>query len=227
MIPTRKSSSSSSRHSNGPPPKICRLLPSTYQPSKHTVVVGKGNIAKRAEGNLGLRRIIEPHIMEYTTTTNKNYKTSIVTAIARAVKDYTPDGIGFVKLHNGRWFECSEHGAHDIISARLRDCKPDEFKSSNKSKAAKRRDKRGMATALPNQDFDDAVAPSVVSATELETSISVTPYDFSFEPIPFDDSTDPIFNFGIPLESLLQSKEEISWSCHQAVEMSRYHQPRH
>jgi hypothetical protein len=214
----------STDHDSYLPPKTCRLLPSTYRPSKHTVVVNKGNIAKAAEGNAALRRLVQLHIKEYISAKNKNCKTSIVTRISEKVNTSAPDGIGFVKYHEDRWFECSEHGAHDIISARFRDCKPDAFKSSNKSKAAKRRDRKAISTSLPKQCSDINIAASVISATELELSTSTTSTDEdSLEPIPFDCQPDSTTFYGILFESLFKSKEETSCSIHQVIDLPPNH----
>jgi hypothetical protein len=223
IIPTT-SSSSTDHHRSCLPPKTCRLLPATYQPNKHTVVVNKGNIAKTYEGNTTLRCLVEQNITEYITAKNKKCKTSIVVRISEEVKQSTPDKIGFVKYHNNRWFECSEHGAHDIISARFRDCKPEAFKSSNKSKAAKRRNREATSTGLPKKITDMSTAASVISATEFETSTSCTEDDDDddlLQPLSIDCPTDPTLIDVISVGCLFKSQEETYFSSYPDIERSQ------
>jgi hypothetical protein len=187
------------------PAKTCRLLPASYYPSQYSVVVAKGNMAK-TEGNAALRRLCQAHVEAYKAAKNKNSKTSIVTRIFEEVKNSTPDQIGFVKFFEGRWYESSEHGARDIISARFRDCLPDKFKSSNKSKSAKRRSRK----VSPPINFGSDATVVSLAESEHEPAIFPDSSDPSLDPLPIDAKPNPVFSLDISM-SIFKSQERDSF----------------
>ena len=195
---------------NSLPSKTLRILPIDYVPQQFTVVVAKGNIAAQAEGNTYLRQLVRQNTKSYQSSERKSDKTEIVKMILHEIKASNTDGIGFVKFHANRWYECTDIGARDIISARFRDCLHSHYKSSTKHKVAKRRlykaIQRSMVSSTASNLFDDdesssddssfqaspedqetsssqsAVAATSAVATAVSSALALTEVDL--EPIP-------------------------------------------
>lgn len=175
----------------------CRLLPESYSPCQHTVVVAKGGMAN-TQGNAALRSLCVLHIAAYMAAKNKNLKTAIVSRILEEIQDNTPDRVGFVRFHDGGWYECNEQRARNIISARLRDCTPDKFKSSNKNKAQKRRESKKCKKPVCNPP--DIVPPSPISE-EAKAFMTLDPIPINYP--------DEVPSFDIPLHFFLTQDNNI------------------
>ncbi|KAG7338025.1 hypothetical protein IV203_022476 [Nitzschia inconspicua] len=153
----------------------------------------------KTEGNAApLKLLCKRHAQEYMAAKNKNAKTSIVSRIFKAIKNSTPDEIAFVKYHDGCWYESSENGARDIISARFRDFLPDVFKSSNKSKSFKRRNRKSQLS----RSNGNIQPPDVVS---VDGTLSFSK-DYPLDPIPINaplELRDPDVHFYVSRKGCL------------------------
>lgn len=74
----------------------------------------------------------------YTASESKLQKMVIISEIVTKVRVNSPDG-GFVKLKGGRWYEVGDHFAREKCSQNLRDLCHTHYRSSCRSKAARRR----------------------------------------------------------------------------------------
>ncbi|KAL3918210.1 MAG: hypothetical protein SGILL_004345 [Bacillariaceae sp.] len=202
------------------PPKTSRVLAADYRPGRCTVVVGKGHLAQRASGNSALRQLVQSSVKTYSIASSKNTKSNIVSDLFEQVKDWNPDRIGFVKRHKGRWFETSDQGARDIITARFRDALADQYRSSTRRKVAKRRDDKASRRATKTADrinidasSSSSTVPSssasVISLTDNSESNSPPPQaKAEFEPISLNEPEPEVSSSFFKLEGLFQSRDD-------------------
>lgn len=96
------------------------LLPQDFEPTPHSVVVGRSKECKSAEGNQRLRTIVAKFMPEYSNAKNKAVKTEIVTSVVAKVKAECAVG-AFVKrsTKHGRWYEVTEAGTSNHSIGRL------------------------------------------------------------------------------------------------------------
>ena len=196
------------------PSKTARLLPADYIPGRSTVVVAKGNVAAQALGNSALRNLIQKHASAYTMAGNKRGKTKIVYNILEQVKDLNPNGVGFVKLHQGRWFESSDNGARDIITARFRDALCHQYKSSTKCKVIRRRNHKALCRAMQQHGVTrmarSSSTASVVSTDDQREANHGHHQLPELEPLPLDAPEPVVSSFSYSkLQEMLQSRERV------------------
>ena len=131
-----------SDHPNGP-------LPIDFQPDHLSVVIGRGRAFNEAAGNQNLKVLATYFVRRYKEAPSKQDKSDIVSRIVQMVEDACPDG-GFVTLNGGRWWTVDEHTKRDGVARVLRDLLSDKYKSSSKSKVARRRVARDKKRAAAN-----------------------------------------------------------------------------
>lgn len=111
-------------------------LASDFRPSPYTVVVGRGKIVQENIGNQRLRVLASGYAAHYQKATDRKTKIQIVDEINRTIKSA---GGMFVRLDTkGHWYKVSETVAREKIGYVLRDLLCDNYKSSSKSKVARR-----------------------------------------------------------------------------------------
>lgn len=111
-------------------------------PTASTVVIGKGSVPKKATGNSNLRNLVREKIPEYVNASSKMVKSSIVTDIYFAIEEACLkecSSAAFVRYDRKGYQRCSESIAREKITSTFRDCLHDKYKSSTKSKVARRR----------------------------------------------------------------------------------------
>ena len=116
------------------------LLPFNFQPSPHTVIVGRGKEPKQNLGNHNLR-ILAMSFLDAYRSGNKKCKTKIVSDIIKIVRNSCFNMPGaFVKhcRNTGEWYDLDDSIAREKVSYQFRDLLADQYKSSSKSKVAKR-----------------------------------------------------------------------------------------
>jgi hypothetical protein len=200
------------------PPKTARVLPAGYKPDRCTVVVGKGNLAAQALGNSALRDLVQSHVKAYSMAKNKRSKTKIVGDILEEVKEWNTDRVGFVKYYQGRWYESSDPGACDIITARFRDALSDQYLSSSRHKVAKRRNHKAFCRAMKaTAEFElptSTVTTPSSTASVVSTDEAITCYDWyqmteHIEPLPLSAPEPFLSSSYIQLEDFFQSAERV------------------
>ncbi|CAB9506545.1 Nitrilase family, member 2 [Seminavis robusta] len=115
------------------------LLPVDFHPSEYTVILGRGRCTESI-GNKRFKAIVQNHLQEYLEAPGKLEKTFIVTKVMNIVRESSPMG-AFVKYENGRWWNAGERAAREKVGASFRDALHNYYKSSSKSKVARRRAK--------------------------------------------------------------------------------------
>jgi hypothetical protein len=111
-------------------------LPSDFCPSPYTVIIGKGKIPKQNLGNKRLRVLASNFLTQYSEANEKRTKTRVVNEIIGSIRSA---GGCFVKQEkNGRWFKVTDQAVREKIGYVFRDLLSDKYRSSSKSKAARR-----------------------------------------------------------------------------------------
>ncbi len=117
-------------------------LPLWFANSKTTVVIGKGHLPRKTPGNHLLRQLVRDRLQAYKES-NRRGRAVIVSDIYKTIQSRNPDGRYFGNFSRaGKWEEAKEHSARDKIAATFRDSLSDLYKSSTKSKVAKRRKRK-------------------------------------------------------------------------------------
>ena len=125
-------------------------LPQWFKDSKTTVVIGKGHLPRRTPGNQLLRQMIRDRVEDYQQR-NRRGRADIVSDIYASIQRLNPDGRYFGNFTlDGEWCEAKEHSARDKIAATFRDCLSHLYKSSTKSKVAKRRKRKEETNKQPS-----------------------------------------------------------------------------
>ena len=118
------------------------ILPVQFEPHSYSVVCGRGKACLDAPGNHHLVTLSVKFQRRYAQTKSKRKKADIVKELMDLVRSFCPSGQGaFVRLVNGRWWEVSERDARLKVTSMMRDRLHDIYKSSTKSKAAKRKNR--------------------------------------------------------------------------------------
>lgn len=186
------------------------LLPADFVPTPRTVIVGRGREVKENPGNLWLHEMANNRLEEYRDARDdKKLKTGIVTSIVEAVRDACPGGRGaFVKrttrrtsakIDPGRWYEVDPYVAREKVGYVFRDLLADEYRSSSKSKHARKRMKerrrRIAASAAPARPPRCSAPPSGSPRTSKTVRFEGPPFPPT-PPIP----SNPMLFGGIPSE---------------------------
>jgi len=118
-------------------------LPSDFKPGPNSVIIGRKKNCYTSVGNLRLRDICLLRLPAYSKCGKKKDKSEIVTSIVKIIRDSCPHGGAFVKNdYEGKWHEVKDVVARERVASIFRDFLHDQYRSSSKSKVAKRREKR-------------------------------------------------------------------------------------
>jgi hypothetical protein len=120
-----------------------RELPPSFKPGPNSVIIGRKKNCYTSVGNLRLRDICLMRLPAYSKCTKKKDKSEIVTDVVKLIRDSCPAGVAFVKRDSaGRWSEVKDVVARERVASIFRDFLHDQYRSSSKSKVAKRREMR-------------------------------------------------------------------------------------
>jgi hypothetical protein len=147
-IKYRKSSSSTMTRVISPQRKNkseARVLPINFSPHPYSVICGRG-VRTDTPGNRYLQSIAVRYMMMYSQQAHsKTEKSSIVSHILEMVRGVCPDGRGaFIRTENNRWIELNELDAREKISSVMRNGLDSKYRSSTKSKVAKRKYQKAL-----------------------------------------------------------------------------------
>lgn len=112
------------------------LLPIEFEPSPYTVVVGRGRFPQNNLGNRRLRVLASIYYKEYSEARNRRTKTEVVDKIFKSIQEAM--GMFVRRGIDGRWYKVDDTVAREKIGYVLRDLLGDKYKSSSKSKVARR-----------------------------------------------------------------------------------------
>lgn len=127
-------------------------LPTDFTPCPWTVQLGRGRCTDSA-GNRRMRDIVKTHLDEYSKAPGKLEKSFIVSRVVKTVKEACPVG-AFVKYEKGKWISVDDRAAREKVGAAFRDALHNQYKSSSKSKTARRKQQEAE-TASEKQNPDD------------------------------------------------------------------------
>lgn len=131
-------------------------LPHDFEPFPYSVLIGRGKACTEATGNKRLKVIASTFLDEYRQAAESRIEKSIIVSkIVDMVRDATPRG-AFIKQEDGVWWEVSDHAARERVGSMLRDLLHEQYRSSSKSKLAKRK----------SQSFEDVKPPKTLSSTQ-------------------------------------------------------------
>ena len=146
-----------------------RPLPPNFVLSSTTVVLGKGSAPKESSGNRRLNRLIQEYLHDYATSDRQGkiaLVSRIVRAVSSSTASpmlsssspsrsvigrtstcnvrnptttTTTTISGFVRFHEGKWWEATEKDARIKVTSMFRDSLHSQYKSSSKSKVSHRR----------------------------------------------------------------------------------------
>mmetsp|Transcript_123071 Transcript_123071/g.173471 ORF Transcript_123071/g.173471 Transcript_123071/m.173471 type:complete len:291 (+) Transcript_123071:35-907(+) len=160
-------------------------LPIDFQPTPYTVIVGRGKVPKQNLGNKRLRILASNLLSQYSEATDKRTKTRVVNEIVMSIKH--ANGL-FVKKDkgDGRWYQVDDSVAREKIGYVFRDLLSDKYRSSSKSKVARRHKEQVGRASLKLERAMQRVYP---------TSLPIIPTSaFLIEP-PVPEPT-PVFESG-------------------------------
>jgi hypothetical protein len=109
-----------------------------FQPTKYSVICGRGRSAFDHTGNQRLRMIASTFVADYSQASKKLTKSAIVSNTVATIRR---GGGHFCKYENGSWFEVGEFFAHAKVSAFFRDRLHEQYRSSTKAKITRRKQK--------------------------------------------------------------------------------------
>jgi hypothetical protein len=137
------------------------LLPLDFQPTSYSVIIGRGKGYKKAFGNQRLRVLANLSLPKYSGAKCKIEKSLVVTSIVDTIRECCPSNGAFVKYHDGRWWEVDDPTAREKVGYVFRDLLHDKYRSSSKSKVARRKkllkeqEEVDSPTTKPGYEEDD------------------------------------------------------------------------
>jgi len=144
-----------------------RSLPNDFKPGPNSVIIGRKKNCYTSVGNLKLRDIVLMSLPAYSKCSKKKDKTEVVSSIVQMVRESCPDGGAFVKCDDkGKWHEVSEVIARERVASIFRDFLHDQYRSSSKSKVAKRREKRAKELIKKTPSGVDETKPEADDSSE-------------------------------------------------------------
>jgi hypothetical protein len=154
-------------------------LPSGFLPETNSVICGRGKACTTAAGNRRLSVIVEHHLNAYSDAKTKVEKSSIVSKIMEATKQGKIRGC-FVRYEEGAWWEVDESVAREKVGSLLRDSLHTQYRSSTKSKLARRKarntiNERSSSALGFSGGFDGAYPPSLSSMFDFGHGMDKVP----------------------------------------------------
>jgi hypothetical protein len=116
------------------------LLPASFVPGEHHIIIGRGRVVKMHSGNRRFDRLISVVAREYSAAPNKAEKGMILTRLINLIHEQS-DNAGFVKrdpCDNSRWILVEENLARQTAAQAIRNFLSDEYKSSKQFKQKRR-----------------------------------------------------------------------------------------
>jgi hypothetical protein len=161
-------------------------LEDDFQPSKYSVICGRGKASYDHAGNHRLRNLASMFVENYSLTDCKQYKSTIASHIVATTREM---GGRFCKYEQGAWFEVGDHFARGKVSAMFRDMLHTQYRSSAKAKTTRRRvqikRKRTTKTQQYRQQLicgtghlDDSSTPSSECSESTTDSLG---FDYSLD----------------------------------------------
>ena len=130
-----------------------RVLPIDFSPHPYSVICGRGVRTDEIPGNQYLQSIAGSHMLQYSQAHSKKEKSSIVSHILEMVRGVCPDGReAFIRTEKNRWIELTDLDAREKISSVMRNGLQNKYRSSTKSKVARRRYQQALKNKIRIED---------------------------------------------------------------------------
>jgi hypothetical protein len=114
-------------------------LPPDFFTSAYTVIFSGRRGSPDAPGNQHLAEVTQRYLKAYSAAPDKPSKSAIVTRVYSIIQEANPLGGAFCKLVGNTWYNVGERSAREKIGCMFREFLHREYKSSNKSKAERRK----------------------------------------------------------------------------------------
>ena len=174
-----------------PPRMGSELLPPNFRPSSTHVIVGRGKEAKTHPGNIKLKSVAITYLDQYSQSKDdKETKCKIISDIIASVNEACPGGSGgFIKrcTQTGRWYQVDNSGAREKVGCLLRDMLSDKYRSSSKSKVARRqrsRQQNELKEYVKDIKEDDTIATDKSNAAISVAAQQQPNIDIRDRPLP-------------------------------------------
>ena len=124
-------------------------LPKNFTPGPYSVICGRGRQVSKAIGNRRLGVLAQIFLPKYSTATRKDEKTSIVSQIVQIVRQANDNpAYAFVRHADGQWWQVENLNAREKVGTVLRDMLSEKYRSSTKSKLARRKERTYTPTLI-------------------------------------------------------------------------------
>lgn len=145
--------------------QIVAPLPQDFVPGPYTVVCGRGRRAAEALGNRRLTVMAQTFIPQYSQAKRKEEKSKVVTKIVNMVRqaNQCPEH-AFVREAEGQWWKVEPLNAREKVGTVLRDLLAPKYRSSTKSKLARRKERRQQ------KKQEDIMTSNTTSAAVLDAA---------------------------------------------------------
>jgi hypothetical protein len=162
--------------------------------------MGRGKEAANAIGNRRLKILVETQLGKYLKAKSRGEKSIVVAHVLDTVQGACPEG-GFVKFDGSDWWEVDDNSARERIGSMFRDRLHDQYKSSTKSKMARRR-------AIKAQERSEKDSDASTGGDETNcSSSSATKY---VEPLPLVNAfSQQLFDFIQMIPSNLSDDQSV------------------
>jgi hypothetical protein len=152
-----------------------------FQPSKHSVICGRGKSSYDHTGNHYLRTLTSMFIADYSKAGTKLKKAAIVANIVAVIRQ---GGGGFCKYEKGAWFEVGDYYAREKVSAFFRDMLCNLYRSSSKARTARRRRAHRKQTETQPQQYGHQLV-DYTGLVHLDDGAEYSDGDFSMPSLSF------------------------------------------
>jgi hypothetical protein len=134
------------------------FLPSDFVVTPYTVLCGRGRDCFESVGNRRFRILVQCQLGRYSLAETKAAKSRVVTDVVDAIRNA---GGAFVKGKKGCWYEVGDAVAREKVGSLIRDFLFTRYRSSSKSKIARRQHRRNSLRSgqveSSNMDLDYVV----------------------------------------------------------------------
>ena len=130
-----------------------RVLPVGFSPHPYSVICGRGVRTDEIPGNQHLQSVAGRYMLKYSQAHSKTEKSTIVSDILEMVRGVCPDGReAFIRNEKNRWIELNELDAREKISSVMRNGLHSKYRSSTKSKVARRKYQQTLKDEIRIED---------------------------------------------------------------------------
>jgi hypothetical protein len=95
------------------------VLPDDYEPSKFSVICGRGKGSYQSDGNVNFRAMIKNNLDRYRDAPGRLEKSFIVSEVLNMIRESCPLG-AFVKYEAGRWYDLEDAVCREKVGSLFR-----------------------------------------------------------------------------------------------------------